>query len=111
MVDPWQHELQQQEQHWTSASDVMISSSTTLACKAFGALCESHNKMTAVNTPVDHITTSLDTELPVNVGYIGRMQPRSEACSYQEASNPREQDSSIVDAVIQEIVHGGSCRW
>ena len=85
-------------------------SSATLACNACGTLCESHNEMTADNAPVEYITTSLDTELPVNVGYIGRMQPRSEACSYQEASNSREQDSSIVDAVIQEIVHGGSCR-
>ena len=72
-------------------------------------VCIAH-KVTSDNTPVNHITTSLDTKLPVNVGYIGRMQPRSEACSYQEASNSREQDSSIVDAVIQEIVHGGSCR-
>ncbi len=67
--------------------------------------------MTPDHIPVNHITTSLDAQLLVNVSYIGRMQPGAQAGCYQEASHTRKQDSSVVNAVIQEVIHCGSCTY
>ncbi len=67
--------------------------------------------MTPDHIPVNHISASLDAQLLVNVSYIGCMQPGAQARSYQEAAHTRKQDSSIVNAVIQEVVHCGSCTY
>ena len=67
--------------------------------------------MTPDHIPVNHISASLDAQLLVNVSYIGCMQPGAQARSYQEAAHTRKQDSSIVNAVIQEVVHCGSCAY
>ena len=63
------------------------------------------------HVPVNHISTSLNAQLFVNVSYIGCMQPGAQARSYQEAAHTREQDSSIINAVIQEVIHCGSCTY
>ncbi len=67
--------------------------------------------MSPDNIPVNHISASLDAQLLVNVSYIGCMQPGAQACSYQEAAHTREQDSSIINAVVQEVIHCGACTY